>query len=179
MSTQTSGAGATETGASGSTTTDGGDGGQQQQANQTQQGGGDTGTQTEPTETVDYWKTRSRQNEAKAKANADAAKKLAEIEDANKSEIQKANDKAAEAERKAAEAELKATRLEVAQDAGLTATQAKRLVGANREELEADAKQLVKDLGVQTGKPDLKQGQRGKQSESNDMDAFIRRSAGR
>lgn len=36
--------------------------------------------ETKPTETVDYWKTRSRQNEDRAKANYDAAQKVPGLE---------------------------------------------------------------------------------------------------
>lgn len=51
-----------------------------------------------PTETVDYWKNRSRENEKRAKDNADAAKRLAEIEDSQKSESEKVADRIAKAE---------------------------------------------------------------------------------
>jgi hypothetical protein len=89
------------------------------------------------------WKALARKHETQAKANADAAKKLKELEDADKSEIEKAAAKAAEAEKRAADAELKALRLEVASDKKLTPAQAKRLVGSTREELEADADDLL------------------------------------
>jgi hypothetical protein len=59
-------------------------------------------------------------------------------------------DRVAEIERQAKESEDRATRAEVANAKGLTATQAKRLVGATREELEADADELLKDIGAQT-----------------------------
>ena len=49
-----------------------------------------------------------------AKANADAAKRLAEIEESTKSEAQRAAERLAEAERKATEAESRALRREVA-----------------------------------------------------------------
>lgn len=72
-----------------------------------------------------------------------AEKRLGEIDDANKSEVQKANDKAAELEKRAQEAESRALRLEIAYEKGLTPSQAKRLVGGTREELEADADELL------------------------------------
>lgn len=58
-------------------------------------------------------------------------------------------DRVAEIERQARESETRAMRAEVANAKGLTPTQAKRLVGATREELEADADELLKDIGAQ------------------------------
>lgn len=49
-----------------------------------------------------------------AKANAEAAKRLAEIEEAGKSEADKAAERVAEAERRAAEAEARVLRREIA-----------------------------------------------------------------
>lgn len=64
-------------------------------------------------------------------------------------ELTKAKQKQAEAESKAAAAEARADRVEIAVEKGLSPAQAKRLVGSNREELEADAEELVKDLGIE------------------------------
>lgn len=47
------------------------------------------------------------------------------------------------------EDEARIARLEVAMDLGLTKTQAKRLQGTTREEIEADAKELAADLGIE------------------------------
>lgn len=68
---------------------------------------------------------------------------LASYEEANKSEVEKLADKAAAAEDRASTAELRALRVEVAHEKGLTSAQAKRLVGKTREELEADADELL------------------------------------
>lgn len=51
-----------------------------------------------PTETVDFWKAKAREQEKRAKDNADAARRLAEIEDAQKSEAEKTADRIAKAE---------------------------------------------------------------------------------
>lgn len=48
------------------------------------------------TDTVDYWKQMARQNEARAKANADAAKELQTIKDRDLSEAQRWEKQAAE-----------------------------------------------------------------------------------
>lgn len=51
-----------------------------------------------PTETVDFWKAKARDQEKRAKENAAAAKRLAELEDAQKSEAEKAAERIAQAE---------------------------------------------------------------------------------
>ena len=53
-----------------------------------------------PTETVDFWKAKAREQEKRAKDNAAAAKRLAELEEAQKTDDQKREDrvKAAEAQ---------------------------------------------------------------------------------
>lgn len=75
-----------------------------------------------------------------AKANADAAARLAEIEEAQKTEAQKLADRLAEAERKAQAAELKALRSDVAQAKGVPAG---LLTGGTEEELNASADALL------------------------------------
>lgn len=85
------------------------------------------------------------------KANKEAEElrlKVKEFEDQGKSELDKAAAKAAEAEQRAAEAEARALRLEVAAAKGLTPSQAKRLIGATREELEADADEILADFAA-------------------------------
>lgn len=106
---------------------------------------------------------------AEREARKAAEKKLAAYEkaeqakaDADKTEAEKR----AAAEQRAQDAELRAMRIEVAHEKGLTPAQAKRLVGGTREELEADAEQLLKDFPVApakpaTPKPDPSQGARG------------------
>lgn len=95
------------------------------------------------TSEVEKWKRLSRQNETKARANADAAKKLEEIESANKTELEKAQSAAKTAEEKATGLERDLMRLRVAIRKSLNETQAKRLVGDSEEELEADADELL------------------------------------
>jgi hypothetical protein len=58
-------------------------------------------------------------------------------------------ERVAEIERQAKESESRALRAEVANAKGLTPNQAKRLVGSTREELEADADELLADIGAQ------------------------------
>lgn len=51
-----------------------------------------------PTETVDFWKQKAREQEKRAKDNAAAAKRLAEYEESQKTETEKAADRIAKAE---------------------------------------------------------------------------------
>lgn len=107
---------------------------------------------------------------AAAKERDALAARLKEFEDRDKSESDKAVERAAAAEKRAADLEAHVARLEIAAEAGLTPAQAKRLVGSTREELEADAKELLAtfkpasdestetvtdslDLGVRGGAP--------------------------
>lgn len=62
--------------------------------------------------------------------------------------IAKLEAKIKDGEAKLAKSELDLARVEIASEKGLTAKQAKRLQGATREELEADADELVEDLGL-------------------------------
>lgn len=108
----------------------------------------------EPTDagTVDWeakykeMQKHSREWEKRAKAAEPAAKKLADIEEASKSELEKAQAALAQVQKDAAEKEAAALRAQVALEKGLTPSQAKRLVGSSREELETDADELLADL---------------------------------
>jgi hypothetical protein len=71
------------------------------------------------------------------------AKRARELEDAQKSESEKLTDAKTTAEREAASAKAEVARLRVAIEKGLTAVQAKRLVGETEEELAADADELL------------------------------------
>ena len=75
-----------------------------------------------------------------AKANADAAQRLAEYEEAQKTEAQKLADRLAAAEQKALAAELKALRSDIAQAKGVPAG---LLTGSTEEELTASADALL------------------------------------
>ena len=91
----------------------------------------------------------ARQWETRAKANNEAAEELAQLKKAQMTELEQA-----QAAATTASSELETTRAElwrnqVALEAGLSATQAKRLVGATLEELQADAAQLRTDLGLE------------------------------
>lgn len=109
--------------------------------------------------------------DAEREARKSAEKELAKYRkaeqdraDADKSEAEKR----AAAEERATAAELRALRLEVAHAKGLTPGQAKRLVGATRDELENDADEILVEFaaakppaGPGAPKPDPSQGSKG------------------
>jgi hypothetical protein len=74
------------------------------------------------------------------------ASKAKELEDAGRSDLERLTARAEKAEQAVAATEAKALRLEVAFEKGLNPAQAKRLVGSNREELEADADEILRDF---------------------------------
>ena len=92
------------------------------------------------------WESRAKQNLADAKANEGAAQRLAEIEEAQKTEAQKAQERLEAAEKRAAELELRAARAEVAATKGVPAD---LLSGSTQEELEASADALIAFRGEQ------------------------------
>lgn len=102
-------------------------------------------------------------------ARKEAEKELAKYRKAEqeKAEADKSEaEKRTAAEARAEAAELRALRLEVAHAKGLTPNQAKRLVGATRDELEKDADEILADFptGQKTPpapKPDPSQGPKG------------------
>lgn len=98
------------------------------------------------------------------KAKAD---KYDEHEAANKSETDKLREQVETLTKAQTDAESKALRAEIAMAKGLSAAQAKRMVGATREELEADADEILEAFPAQHGstpppsdtpKPDLSGG---------------------
>ena len=90
-------------------------------------------------------------------------------------------ERVAQIERQARESEERALRAEVANVKGLTATQAKRLIGSTREELEADADELLADIGAQKkqGNHVPREGNNPKSGGDDDARAFARELFGR
>lgn len=115
-----------------------------------------------PEHQVAYWKHHARKHEQAAKAGPDAAelerlraaetelntRKAAELSDTERLQAEKATaeQSAATARAEADAAVRKALLLEVAISKSLTTTQAARLQGSTKEELEADADALLKDF---------------------------------
>jgi chromosome segregation ATPase len=105
-----------------------------------------------------------------AKRASELESRLKEFEDRDKSDLDKVTERATSAEERATKAEQALARLEVALEKGLTPSQAKRLVGTTREELEADAEELLADIGDRNAprapKPDPTQGRAAAKPES-------------
>lgn len=98
------------------------------------------------------WKAEARKWEARAKQNSDAAARLAQIEEANKTDLEKAVSRAEAAEKALAEAQAESLRLNVAARHGISGENLEFLVGSTEEELEAKALKL-KSL-ITDSKPD-------------------------
>lgn len=85
--------------------------------------------------------------EARLKELEPLAAEAEKAREARKSAEEKLNERLSAAEKRAAEAEQKLLRAEVAAAKGLSAAQARRLVGSTKEELEADADDLIASFG--------------------------------
>lgn len=116
-------------------------------------GGGAGGDTTDWKAEAEKWKGLSRKHEAASKIGAEAVKKLEEIENASKTELQKAQDAQAAAAKEAATAKVELMRARVALKKGLTEAQAKRLQGDDEAAMEADADELLESFkGGETDK---------------------------
>jgi hypothetical protein len=99
---------------------------------------------------VEKWKALSRKNEEQAKANADAAKRLAELEESQKTDQQKLADTNKALEERAQKAEADLLRFKVCTSKGIPLSAAPRLRGTTEEELEADADDFLESFKVGT-----------------------------
>lgn len=115
-------------------------------------------------------------NKASKKQIAELQAKLKEYEDANKTEAEKTAERLTALEKDNAASRSRAERLEVALDKGLPKALAARLQGSTREELEADADELLKLVGEQkpaSPKPDPSQGHGGAGAKPTSMEEAI------
>jgi hypothetical protein len=122
-------------------------------------------------------KLRAEAAEARTARN-ELEKKVKSFEDRDKTEQQKLEERAATAEGNLTKAEMKVLRFEVAADKGIPLKHAHRLQGSTKEELAKDADELAKELGADTT-PGFDGGARKPAPTGGDMDALIRRQAGR
>lgn len=125
---------------------------------------------------AEKWKGLSRKNEEQAKANSAAAKRLAEIEESNKSAEEKAAERTRVAEQTAASSAAEAAKLRVALTKGLPADLVDRLVGSTPEELAEDADRLL--ALIKPSAPSFDAGARTTAAAPTDMNALIRSKAG-
>lgn len=100
----------------------------------------DTTEQTtpKPTETVEFWKQKAREQESRAKSNAAAAKKLAEMEESQKTQAEKDADRIAKAEAEVASVPAKvseALKSHLVELHGIDTEDAELFLTANEPEL--------------------------------------------
>ena len=88
------------------------------------------------------WKAKAREWEKRAKANADAATKLAGIEEAQKTAEQKAEEDRLAAEQRAIAAERELTRMRVLAEVGLEAELHEFVSGDTEDDIRAKAEKL-------------------------------------
>lgn len=145
---------------------------------------------------------RANKAAATAKANAGAAQKLAAIEDANKTEIQRATDRAAQAEERATQAEGRYHRTLAAAQHEIPPSLIDLITGSTEDEITASAEALAAaineratDIASATARanglqPQRPQSQRpveslrpgavpASQPDNNDPNAWIRAAVGR
>jgi hypothetical protein len=94
------------------------------------------------------WKNTVLKAEARANKNADAAKRLQEIEDSQKTELQRATEAQQAAEQRAAEAEGRYHRTLAAATYGLPPTLIDLLSGGTEDEINASAETLAAEINA-------------------------------
>jgi len=128
------------------------------------------------------WKAMARKHESAAKANADAAKRLAVIEEASKTNEERLAAQLKESSDRLARYELRDLRTAAAETAGLPVKWAARMTATTEAEAKAEAKQLKDDLdeltGGTAGPANLRQGARTTARPPETPDDLIRRMAG-
>lgn len=101
---------------------------------------------TKPTETVDFWRTKAREQEKRAKENAAKAAEFDKAAEAQKTEQQRLLDRAEAAERRATDLEtareIDGWKTEVAKDPKYAGITAEVLRGSTLEEIEDHAASL-------------------------------------
>jgi hypothetical protein len=136
-----------------------------------------TDQQPKPTETVEFWKQKAREQEKRAKENADAAKRLTEIEDAQKSEAQKAADRIAALEKELTTSHLAALRARVQAKHGIDDEDADLfLTGSDEATLTRQAERLAgrSDERKKQGNHAPREGANQSTSKSGDEREFVR-----
>lgn len=129
---------------------------------------------------VERWKRQARDNEARAKANADAAKRLADIEDSTKSDTERLTSKAAKLEADLGTANNEIVRLQAAIEHGLSGEDLILLPkGLSAEETQTAAKRLAErgntGGGQQQDPPSFDGGARGSSTGGQSFDETVRR----
>lgn len=131
--------------------------------------------ETQPDAKVDEtdWKAEARKWEARAKENKSAAERLSELEESQKSELQKATERAELAEKRAVEFEQTALRTRIASEMGVIP---EVINGADEDTMRASA-QRVLDWANQGKKPAPKPTQLASGSAPSNKDGETGRAA--
>lgn len=147
----------------------------------------DTGAEATDTEAeVDWkaeaekWKSLARKHDERAKNNHKAAEELKAMQDAGKSELEIAQQRAEQAEARLAELETTERQTRIAAKHGISEL-AHRLNG-DEEEMTAFAKELAKFKAASTAsedKPSFDGGPRNPAPAGRDMNDLLRQAAGR
>lgn len=112
------------------------------------------------------WEARAKESFAAAKANEDAAKRLAEIEESQKSETQKLQERISGLEAELAAAQTDATRSQIQARYGISEEDAALfLTATDSDGLEAQAKALAERINKQMKNGPVVLADRGKPSE--------------
>ena len=111
------------------------------------------------------------------------ASEFDKITEAQKTDLQKLEERATKAEGRIPELEVTVLRYQVAAEKGIPLNQAHRLQGATKEDMGKDADELLKVIkpgaGGSGGNQDFGGGARGGTATGNTMDDLIRQGAGR
>lgn len=149
-----------------------------------------TQTQAEeqkPTETVDFWRQKAREQEKRAKENKAAADELSQLKEQQKTAEQKAAEREAAATQRAEEAEARALRREVALDPTgdgkshpLSKEDAALLDDLSDEDaMRRFAARLAKDASKKPSTIAPNEGKTPSSTQSDDRREFVRRLTGR
>lgn len=113
-------------------------------------------TDPKPTETVEFWKQKAREQEARAKANAEKAQAHDAFVESQKTEAQRLADAALESQRQAEKATAEVTRYKVAATHGVTPDYFDLLGSGDEATIEANAQKVSSLLALNTENAQLK-----------------------
>ena len=128
---------------------------------------------------LEAWKSRAREAEKAAKRVKALEAELQTIRDKDKSESERLTERLSEAEKRAERAERASLRFKVGNAKGLPARLTERLQGDTEEEMAADADALLAEMKPKKGGGDWDAGTRTPAPAGTDMNATLRRMAGR
>lgn len=135
-------------------------------------------TEPKPTETVEFWKQKAREQEKRAKENSRAADELSQIRESQKSEAEKSADRIKQLEAEVESTRLGATRFQIAAEFQLTEKQSAALAHAASEEGMRELAEAFKaetDTRKKQGNHVPKEGATSTPSDGGDLRDFTRK----